>query len=268
MGRGVAQASTRPGYHPSAPLFNAVLCREKASKKNGSSRILDATIAIARQRRLIGPSHRKAAIDSTGLESRRVSLYYTRRCGRHKGHYKHRFPKLSALCDTKSHLVLSAIVDRGPKLDYAEFKPAVKEALSRHRFETLLADAGYESEAAHVYCREELHVTSIIPTTRRGRKRIDGKPGNLTGRYRTLLHNRFPKKTYGQRWQIETVFSMIKRNLGSALTSRRPYSINREVILRVITHNLMIIRRLLLCFQQSRTFTCFRPNAPEKRQNR
>jgi len=180
-------------------------------------------------------------------------VYYTRHSNRHKGHLKHRFPKLSALCDTKSHLVLSAIVDRGPKLDYAEFKPAVDQALSRHRFETLLADAGYESEAAHVYCREELDVTSIIPTTRRGRKRIDGKPRNLTGRYRKLLHKRFPKKTYGQRWQIETVFSMIKRNLGSALTSRRPYSINREVILRVITHNLMIIRRLLLSFQQSNT---------------
>jgi hypothetical protein len=39
---------------------------------------------------------------------------------------------------------------------------------------------------------------------------------------------------------------MIKRNLGSALRSRRPCALNREVLLRVITHNLMIIRRLFV----------------------
>ena len=185
-------------------------------------------------------------------------MYYTRRSKRHTGHLKHRYPKLSALCDTRSHLILSAVVDRGPKLDYAEFKGAVDQGLSRHRFQTLLADAGYESEAAHVYCREELDVTSIIPTTVRGRRRLDGRPNPVKGHYRAKLRQRFPKKTYGQRWQIETVFSMIKRNLGSALTSRRPFAINREVFLRVITHNLMIIRRLLPSFQQSRTDTIYR----------
>jgi len=202
---------------------------------------------------LIGPSHRKAALDSTGLESRRVSVYYTRRSNRHTGHLKHRYPKLSALCDTKSHLILSAVVDRGPKLDHAEFKDAVAQGFARHRFQMLLADAGYESEAAHVYCRQELDVTSIIPTTVRGRRRLDGRPNPVKGHYRRQLRQHFPAKAYGQRWQIETVFSMIKRNLGSALTSRRPFAINREVFLRVITHNLMIIRRLLTSFQQSRT---------------
>ncbi len=194
-------------------------------------------------------------MDSTGLESRRVSVYYTRKCKRHAGHFKHRFPKLSAVCDIKSHLVLSAVVDRGPKPDYAEFKRVVDQALCRHRFRTLLADAGYESEGAHVYCREELGVTSIIPTTTRGRPRLDGRPNPVKGRHRKKLRRRFPKKTYAQRWQIETVFSMIKRNLDAALTARRPFAINREVLLKVITHNLMIIRRLFCSFQRSRTMS-------------
>ena len=30
----------------------------------------------------------------------------------------------------------------------------------------------------------------------------------------------FNKEIYGQRWQVETVFSMIKRNYGSALRAR------------------------------------------------
>ena len=253
MAHALAGASTRARAHAPATLFHALLCRKAAAKKNDCSALLDATVTIARTRRLIGPAHRKAALDSTGLESRHVSVYYTRRSKRHTGHLKHRYPKLSALCDTKSHLILSAVVDRGPKRDYAEFKRAVDQGLSRHRFQTLLADAGYESEAVHVYCREELEVTSIIPTTTRGRRRLDGRPNAVNGHYRRKLRRRFPRKTYCQRWQIETVFSMIKRNLGSALTARRPFAINREVFLRVITHNLMIIRRLLRSFQQSRT---------------
>ena len=255
---GVACAAGDSGPYPSASLFDPLLRREAASKKNGCSRLLDATLKAARKRRIIGPSHRRAAIDSTGLESRHVSVYYTRRSKRHKGHLKHRFVKLSALCDTRSHLILSAVVDRGPKPDYAEFTPAVAQGLCRHRFKTLLADAGYESEANHVYCREELNLVSIIPTTSRGRPRKDGLASPVTGRYRKQMHEDFPQKTYGQRWQIETVFSMIKRNLSSALAARRPFAVNREVLLKVITHNLMIIRRLYNIFSTEQYCPLFR----------
>ena len=41
--------------------------------------------------------------------------------------------------------------------------------------------------------------------------------------------------------------------VSAALTARRPFAINREVLLKVITHNLMIIRRLFYSFQRSRT---------------
>ena len=46
---------------------------------------------------------------------------------------------------------------------------------------------------------------------------------------------------YGQRWQIETVFSMIKRNLGHALAARTYWNQGREMMLLVLTHNLMIL---------------------------
>ena len=55
----------------------------------------------------------------------------------------------------------------------------------------------------------------------------------------------------GQRAQVETVFSMVKRNLGSALRARKPFAINREVTLRLIVHNLMVLRRRKICFQRS-----------------
>jgi hypothetical protein len=41
----------------------------------------------------------------------------------------------------------------------------------------------------------------------------------------------FDKETYGQRWQVETVFSMIKRNFDTAAGARRYWSQCREMTL-------------------------------------
>ena len=144
-------------------------------------------------------------------------------------------------------------MDRGPKPDIVEFQALFEQAWRRQKFATLLGDAGYESEEVHRLCREELGLESIIPTTSRGRPRDDGTPRVVRGKYRRQLKWRFPKKKYGQRWQIETAFSMMKRRLGSALRRRRPFAINREVVLKVITYNLMIIHRVVATFQRSMT---------------
>ncbi|MCK5566016.1 MAG: transposase [Planctomycetes bacterium] len=52
----------------------------------------------------------------------------------------------------------------------------------------------------------------------------------------------FKKEIYGQRWQVETVFSMIKRNFGSVLRARNLESQAREMLLLVLTHNIAIIQ--------------------------
>ena len=117
----------------------------------------------------------------------------------------------------------------------------------------MLGDAGYESEGFHRLCREQLGIESIIPTTHRGRPRDDGDINPVNGKYRQLMKELFPKELYGQRWQIETVFSMLQRNLGSAVRSRKHYNQTREIRLRVLAHNLMILWYTILCFIQSRT---------------
>jgi transposase len=213
--------------------------------------LLDAVLRQCRKAKILGRRSRRVALDSTGLESRHVSAYYTTRCKQQKRHYKHRYPKLSALCDTHSHLILGLAVDRGPKPDAVEAKQTLYDALKHQRVSTLLGDAGYESEGFHSLCRDERGIRRIIPTTERGRPRRDGKPRPVRGRYRKLMKQRFLKKTYGQRWQIETVFSMLKRNLGAALRARTYHRQNREIRLRVLTHNLAILWRILRCSIQS-----------------
>ena len=50
------------------------------------------------------------------------------------------------------------------------------------------------------------------------------------------------KPKYCQRWQVETVNSMIKQRLGSALSARVEANQHREIMQRALTHNVMIAR--------------------------
>lgn len=59
--------------------------------------------------------------------------------------------------------MLSVVAGRGPGPDDPYFRPALKQAAARVRIDALLADAGYDSEAAHVYAREECDARTLIP---------------------------------------------------------------------------------------------------------
>ena len=213
---------------------------QKASRKllcfAVADKLLKATIRSA-----IKDSIDLAAIDSTGLDASYTSRYFVRR-RRVKGldlwedTIYRRFPKLSIVCVCKTHLILSAIPTRGPGPDVNQFCKTLKPALEKVRIEKILADAGYDSEANHKYAREVQQIESIIPAKH-------GRPTKLLprGKYRREMRTNFKKKLYGQRWQVETVFSMIKRNFGSALRAKRYWSQCREMMLIVLTHNLAVI---------------------------
>ena len=111
----------------------------------------------------------------------------------------------------------------------------LRQAAGRARIGTLLADADFDGEWVHEYVRS-FGIRTVIPPER-------GRPSDKppAGRWRRRMKQRFDKKKYGQRWQAETVNSMVKRRLGSALRARSYWSQCREIILRVITHNLMIV---------------------------
>ncbi|MCH8807573.1 MAG: transposase, partial [Planctomycetes bacterium] len=48
-------------------------------------------------------------------------------------------------------------------------------------------------------------------------------------------------RRYGQRWQVETVFSMIKRRLGETLSARSYHRQNRALLLKAVVHNILIL---------------------------
>jgi hypothetical protein len=114
-----------------------------------------------------------------------------------------------------------------------------KSALEARSVRIAVADAGFDSEANHRMARRDLRVRSIIPPNA-GRPTDKPAPTRLRRLMPLRFQRKADKKYYGQRWQVETVNSMIKRNLGSALRARNAKRRSMELLLPVITHNLMI----------------------------
>jgi hypothetical protein len=216
---------------------------QKASKRLLTSpladKLLESTVRVIQNNQKI----KLAAVDSTGLEARHISKYFVRRkrskqLETYEETYYRRWPKLGISCDCSNHMVLSAITVRGPGVDINQFERILAPAAQKYDIDYILADAGYDSEPNHRFARDLLNIKSIIPP-KCGRPTLEPKP--LKGKYRELMRTEFDKKTYGQRWQAETVMSMIKRNQGEALRSRTYWAQNREMMLKVLTHNIGII---------------------------
>jgi hypothetical protein len=182
-------------------------------------------------------------VDATGLESRHTSRYFFKRAGRK--HSSRLWTKLSAACDAGSHLIAGATATLGPANDSPQMKPVMGQAALLVRWDRVLADGAFDSEENHRLLREDLGVRStVIPLN----KRNAGRKWPRT-RYRRQMVKRFRKKpagsrhqrVYGQRWQAESVFSRHKRLLGSALRARSDASRERECLLRVLVHNIMLL---------------------------
>ena len=181
-----------------------------------------------------------AAADSTGLECSCASAYFVRRRDRVGSPWKkmayHRYPKLSLVCEVRTHFVLAARAGSGPRPDIDEFRDLLRDARRRCRPRCILADAGFDSEANHCFARQSCGVRTIIPA-RHGRP--TSKPAR--GHYRRLMQTRFDATTYAQRAQVETTVSMLKRRQGAFVAARRYWCQCRELLLKAITHNIMIL---------------------------
>ena len=222
-----------------APHFTTL---QKAARRllaaEATTPLLDATVArsLGRRRR-VGT----AAADGTGFETRHVSPYFLRRAGRDGKRTRRytRFPKLDILCDCRTHMILAAHAGQGPGPDVVHFARLVRAAARRVRMTRLVADAGYDSEASHELARDELGIATTIPPTR-------GRPSASppTGKYRRLMRRRFDRRAYRRRWQVETVFSSMKRRLGSAVGGRSYWARCRDLWLVVLTHNIMLLWRV------------------------
>jgi hypothetical protein len=209
-------------------------------KKKNMDKLLSSILSMAKKGKIIKNKVSLAAIDGTGFESHHISSYFVKRKSKGRKEYQMttytRYPKVGIICDTSNHLVLCGVPTRGPGPDILHYFKAIDEVVKQKKIDTLVADAGYDSERSHVVAREGYGIKTMIPPLI-GRQ-TDKLP---KGRYRRLMATKFDRKLYGQRWQVETVNSMIKRNLGSHLRARSYWNQCKELMLKIFTHNVMVV---------------------------
>ncbi len=211
-------------------------------RSSRAHQLLSETVHEAIRRKVVARRVKLAALDGTGFETRHISAYFVKR--REKGEKNRfqtttytRYPYAGIVCDCASHFVLAVVASRGPGSDMKFFAPALLQTTGRIGVETLLADAGFDSEHSHCLAREEYGLRTLIPPTR-------GRPTDKLprGRWRRLMATHFDRRKYGQRWQIETVNSMLKRLQRTAHRARTNWTQNRQILLRVHTHNIKNLR--------------------------
>jgi hypothetical protein len=208
-------------------------------------RLIAATLARVHGRRRVAVPI--AAGDSSGFDARHASRYFVWRTSDKTGEkgpkkrvsYK-RFGKLMVVVNTVTHAILAAVASVGPTPDIDQLDGVLAELPTSVAVRHMVLDAGFDSAHNHRLLREDLGIRSTIPP-KAGRPPKD--PSQLpTDKYRRLMKTRFNAKAYRRRGQVETVFSMLKRNLGSALRGRSHWSRFRDMYLRVITHNIMLVQ--------------------------
>lgn len=187
-------------------------------------------------KRLRGP--RLVALDSTGLWLSHTSRYFAWRAQHERG--QRGWLKWSLALWAEPQLLVAPQVRPGPAGDFGDLVPLALAARNVLPFDQLVADAGYDSEDNHRFCREKLGVNSFVPAKkRRSAKvlattpyrqemiRLLGEPGDKEAR-----------KTYRQRWKAETVMSVVKRRWGEALAARLDDTQQAQALLRGLVYNL------------------------------
>ena len=188
----------------------------------------------------LGVSIPLAAIDSTGLESGHISPYFIQRrdqCLKTRQNTQVTpWPKMAIIAETSQHYILAVHTTYGPSSDSGHFKQTLAQVPPEFDIQKLLADAGYDSEANHKWAHEIYGIKTVIPPK-------IGCPTNALPKkpYRRDMATNFDSTAYRKRWQVETVFSMIKRNLSYSLRSRLERCRISEMFLLAITHNIMIL---------------------------
>ncbi len=150
---------------------------------------------------------------------------------------------------THPRLILGAPPGVGPSRDPPGFTPAMRRAAGLVAIDTASGGAGCDAERDRRLRREELGVRrAAIRLDRRnaGRRRPETP-------CRRAMRKRFERELHNQRWHAGSGFSRHKRRLGSALAARGREARRRELVLRVVTHNLVLLAGSRSAFQQSKT---------------
>ena len=172
------------------------------------------------------------AVDATGLAQAAVSSYFIRRIehfGDQRRSWRH-WLKWLAVVDVERQIILAQSARQAPWNDCATLPVLVGQAHRHTSIGCVLADAEFDSERNHTFCRQQLKANSIIPAKRFTTRRATGVRGEM--------RENFPRNLYGKRSLIESVFSAIKRKLSCRAPGRTIATQSRQALLLGLAFNL------------------------------
>jgi IS5 family transposase len=172
------------------------------------------------------------AVDATGLAQGAVSTFFVRRMYHHTQQplpWRH-WLKWLAVVDVDRQIILAQSARQAPWNDCANLPSLVAEAHQHTPVDCVLADAEFDSERNHTFCRQQLKADSIIPAKRFTSRRATGVRGQM--------RENFPRDQYTKRSLIETVFSVAKRKLSCRAPGRTIATQTRQALLLGLTYNL------------------------------
>lgn len=195
--------------------------------RSGTLEIVDAMLAELAQQ--FGQPEEPVALDSTGLETTAASAYFQTRRGRTQKKYV----KLSIGVLCGSLMPAGLVLGWGPSNDKSDALPLLVKTATAVHPSAVYADAGYDAEWVHRFCRELWNTKSFIPPA------VHRSDGGVNGQFRSqMTPRRLKKNGYTQRWKIESFMSALKRTTGSALQARHTTSLFREAAFRVLAYAL------------------------------
>ena len=184
-------------------------------------------------RRMPGKRRSRAtvAVDATGLAQAAVSSYFIRRIehfGEKQRSWRH-WLKWLTVVDVERQIILAQSARQAPWNDCATLPTLVGQAHQHTTVGCVLADAEFDSERNHTFCREQLKANSIIPAKRFTSRRATGVRGQM--------RENFPREQYGKRSIIESVFSAVKRKLSCRAPGRTIATQSRQALLLGLAFN-------------------------------
>jgi hypothetical protein len=124
---------------------------------------LRETVRLASQH--VRQTRRQVALDSTGLWLSHTSRYFAWRAKRHRS--QRGWLKWALALWIEPQMLLAQRVKPGPAGDFSDLVPLASKAADVMPYEQLIADAGYDREANHRFCRGELGIDSLISAKKR-----------------------------------------------------------------------------------------------------
>jgi len=178
------------------------------------------------------------AIDSTGIKVTNSGDWIT-----HKWHGKRRgFLKMHVGVDADTKQILAVKITDEHSHDSKHLKGIVKESARHGTITKVLGDGAFDSREIFSYLDDQ-NITPAIKTRRNSVPKSRGcHPRKIAVTEQMADYRKWcTSVSYGRRWIVESVFSVIKRMFGEEVRSKKKKNMIQELMLKISLYNRFVM---------------------------